>query len=230
MIFVRDAARLAAFLVLTLLAIPLTPAAVHAQGISGGTREGTIAPTPIAIPFFISEDPKLGQDVAAVVAADLGNSGLFKVLDPTSYLEQVRDVNTAPNFANWRAIQADALSVGKVSRSPDGRLVSEFRLWDVVNGKQKAGQRFATTAQNWRRIGHLIADQIYEQLTGEKGYFDTRVVYVDETGPKEKRTKRLAIMDQDGANVRLLSQGKDLVADPALQSRLPGNHLHGLPG
>jgi len=214
MIFVRYATRFALFAALIMLALPLASAQLHAQGLVGSTGQGQIAPTPIAIPFFISDDPKLGQDVAAVVAADLGNSGLFKVLDPASYLEQVRDVNTAPNFANWRAIKADALSVGKVSRSPDGRIVSEFRLWDVVNGRQKAGQRFATTAQNWRRIGHLIADQIYEQLTGEKGYFDTRVVYVDETGPKEKRIKRLAIMDQDGANVRLLSQGKDLVLTP----------------
>ena len=182
--------------------------------LEGTTTQGQIAPTPIAIPNFLGEDPKLGADVAGVVAADLGNSGLFATLDPKSFLEQIANVNAAPNFTNWRQIRADALVVGNVTRGPDGRLTSEFRLWDVVNGKQKAGQRFSTTAQNWRRIGHLIADQVYEQLTGEKGYFDTRVVYVDETGPKDKRTKRLAIMDQDGANVRLLSQGKDLVLTP----------------
>jgi TolB protein len=182
--------------------------------LEGTTTQGQIAPTPVAVPAFLSDDAKLGADVASVIAGDLGNSGLFAILPPASYLEQIRDVNAAPNFTNWRQIKADALVAGKVTRAPDGRLTSEFRLWDVVNGKQKAGQRFTTTAQNWRRIGHLIADQIYEQLTGEKGYFDTRVVYVDETGPKDKRVKRLAIMDQDGANVRLLSQGKDLVLTP----------------
>lgn len=182
--------------------------------LEGTTTQGQIAPTPVAIPVFLSDDPKLGADVAGVIAADLGNSGLFLVLPTASYLEQIRDVNAAPNFTNWRQIKADALVAGKVTRAPDGRVTSEFRLWDVVNGRQKAGQRFTTTAQNWRRIGHLIADQVYEQLTGEKGYFDTRVVYVDETGPKDHRTKRLAIMDQDGANVRLLSQGKDLVLTP----------------
>lgn len=212
----RDLSRIAS----TLLAAAVASLVVMAQPrdaraqIEGRTGQGQIAPTPIAIPVFISDDPKLGADIAGIVAADLGNSGLFKVLDPASYLDQVRDVNAAPNFANWRAIKSDALTIGRVSRSPDGRIVSEFRLWDVVNGRQKAGQRFTTTAQNWRRIGHLIADQVYEQLTGEKGYFDTRVVYVDETGPKDKRTKRLAIMDQDGANVRLLSQGKELVLTP----------------
>lgn len=184
------------------------------SALEGTTTQGQIAPTPIAVPNFLGEDPKLAADVAGVVAADLGNSGLFAILDPKSFLEQIPNVNAAPNFTNWRQIRADALVVGNVTRGPDGRLTSEFRLWDVVNGKQKAGQRFSTTAQNWRRIGHLIADQVYEQLTGEKGYFDTRVVYVDETGPKDKRTKRLAIMDQDGANVRLLSQGKDLVLTP----------------
>jgi TolB protein len=101
-----------------------------------------------------------------------------------------------------------------VTRGADGRIASEFRLWDVANGKQLAGQRFATGTQNWRRVGHIIADQIYERLTGEKGYFDTRVVFVDETGPKTKRVKRLALMDQDGANVRLLSQGQEIVLTP----------------
>ena len=99
-------------------------------------------------------------------------------------------------------------------RRADGRIVSEFRLWDVASGRQLAGQRFATSAQNWRRVGHIIADQVYQQLTGEKGYFDTHVVFVDETGPKDHRIKRLAIMDQDGKNVRLLSRGNELVLTP----------------
>jgi TolB protein len=198
------------------MATVIAASPAYAQ-LQGGTTQGQIAPTPIAIPVFVSDDPKLGADVAGVIAADLANSGLFQVLDPGSYLDKSVDVSAVPpqlNFANWRAIRADALVAGHVTRTPDGRLVAEFRLWDVVNGRQKAGQQFKTAAQNWRRTGHLIADVIYEQLTGEKGYFDTRVVFVDETGPKDKRTKRLAVMDQDGANVRLLSQGKELVLTP----------------
>lgn len=183
-------------------------------GLSGRTTQGTIAPIPIAVPLFLGDDPKLASDVANVVVGDLERSGLFSPLDRASYLEQIRDLNAAPRFPDWRAIRADALVVGRVTRGGDGRLSTEFRLWDVASGKQLAGQRFATAAQNWRRVGHIIADQVYERLTGEKGYFDTRVVYVDETGPKEKRVKRLAIMDQDGANVRLLSQGQELVLTP----------------
>ena len=126
----------------------------------------------------------------------------------------MRDVNAAPNFPDWRTIRADALVIGSVAQGGDGRIVSEFRLWDVATGRQLAGQRFATSAANWRRVGHIIADQVYQQLTGEKGYFDTHVVFVDETGPKDKRIKRLAIMDQDGKNVRLLSRGQELVLTP----------------
>ncbi len=183
-------------------------------GLRGTQRQGTIAPIPIAIPAFFGDDPNLAADISGVVASDLERSGLFQPLDPASFLEQVRDVNALPRFADWRQIRADALVVGRVVRGGDGRLASEFRLWDVTSGKQLAGQRFATASQNWRRVGHIIADQIYERLTGEKGYFDTRVVYVDETGPKSKRVKRLAIMDQDGANVRLLTQGQELVLTP----------------
>jgi len=144
----------------------------------------------------------------------LQGSGLFRPLDRASFLEQIGNVNQLPTFPNWRQIGADALVVGNVASGQDGRLTSEFRVWDTVSGKQLAGQRFSTRPQNWRRIGHLIADQVYERLTGEKGYFDTRVVFIDETGTKKKRRKRLAIMDQDGANVRLLSQGSDLVLTP----------------
>ena len=100
------------------------------------------------------------------------------------------------------------------SRQGDGRLRTEFRLWDVFGGQQLAGQQYFTSPDNWRRIAHIISDAIYERLTGEKGYFDTRVVFVDESGPKDRRVKRLAIMDQDGANVRYLTRGDDLVLTP----------------
>ena len=103
--------------------------------------------------------------------------------------------------------------VSRISNS-EGRLKAEFRLWDVLAGKQLAGEQFFTRPKDSRRIGHIIADEIYERITGEKGYFDTRIVFVDESGPKDKRVKRLAIMDQDGHNVRLLTTGQDLVLTP----------------
>jgi TolB protein len=187
---------------------------LSSEGLRGTQRQGVVAPIPIAIPTFSGDDPKLAQEVAQVLMADLERSGLFQPLDPASFLEDIRDVNALPRFPDWRQIGAEALAVGRVVRGADGRLTSEFRLWDVTSGKQLAGQRFTTGAQNWRRVGHLVADQVYERLTGEKGYFDTRVVFVDETGTKAKRVKRLAIMDQDGANVRLLTQGQELVLTP----------------
>ncbi len=191
------------------------PAAGGAGAIPDVTiSDATMKPIPVAIPELLGEDPKLAADIANVVAADLKSSGRFEPLDRAAFLEKIRDMNAAPRFTDWRAVRADGLVVGKVGRGPDGRLSAEFRLWDIAQGKQLAGQRFGTAPQNWRRIGHMIADVVYERMTGEKGYFDTRVVYVDETGPKEKRTKRLAIMDQDGANVRLLTQGQELVLTP----------------
>jgi len=189
--------------------------ATRAQAQLKGTQtEGTIAPIPIAIPLFVGDDPQLAANVSDVLQADLERSGLFRPLDRASFLEQIRDINAVPRFGDWRSVQADALVVGRIVNAGDGRVGAEFRLWDVASGKQLAGQRFSTSAQNWRRIAHMIADSVYERLTGEKGYFDTRVVFVDETGPAQNRVKRLAIMDQDGANVRLLTQGKELVLTP----------------
>lgn len=180
----------------------------------GRQTQGTIDPIPVALPVFSGSDSKMAAAIADVISNDLQGSGLFRPLDRASFLEQISNVNQLPTFPNWRQVGADALVVGNISTGEGGRLTSEFRVWDTVSGKQLAGQRFSTRPQNWRRIGHLIADQVYERLTGEKGYFDTRVVFVDETGPKKNRTKRLAIMDQDGANVRLLSQGGELVLTP----------------
>ncbi|MTI06768.1 Tol-Pal system protein TolB [Roseibium denhamense] len=178
--------------------------------------QGNIEPLPIALPPFSAEggDSRLASDMTAVIAANLRRSGLFNPLDPASYIQKNMSVNSTPRFGDWRTISAQALVTGTVIQQPDGRLRAEFRLWDVFAADQMLGQQFYTTPENWRRLAHIISDAIYERLTGEKGYFDTRIVFVDETGPKDKRVKRLAIMDQDGANIRYLTRGDDLVLTP----------------
>ncbi len=182
--------------------------------VSGEQQRGQIRPIPIAVADFLSQDPKLGADIASVMTADLVNSGLFVAIDRGAFIDRVQNINVAPNFANWRTVGAEALVVGQTGLLPDGRVQLEMRVWDVVTGKSLAGNRLAAATQAWRRIAHQAADIAYEKLTGGARYFDTRVVYVDETGPKDRRVKRLAIMDQDGANVRLLTQGRELVLTP----------------
>ena len=178
--------------------------------------QGNIEPLPIALPSFASEgaEGSVAADMTSVISADLKRSGLFNPLDPASFIQTNMNVNSTPRFGDWRQISAQALVTGTVIKQPDGRLRAEFRLWDVFAGEQMLGQQFYTTPENWRRLAHIIADAIYERLTGEKGYFDTRIVFVDERGPKDKRVKRLAIMDQDGANVRYLTKGDELVLTP----------------
>src|ERR1700692_1157759 len=179
--------------------------------------EGNFQPLPIAIPNFFGgadSDNDTAAGVTQIITANLKGSGLFLPIDPAAFLEKLASVDNVPNFPNWRTINAQALVTGRITRQSDGRLKAEFRLWDVLAGQQLAGQQYFTTPDNWRRIAHIISDAIYERLTGEKGYFDTRVVFVDETGPKDHRIKRLAIMDQDGANVRYLTRGDDLVLTP----------------
>jgi TolB protein len=183
--------------------------------------QGNFQPLPIAIPKFIGgadSGPAGGDDTAngvtQIINSNLQRSGLFAPIDPAAFLETISSVDAVPNFPNWRTINAQALVTGRVAQQSDGRLKAEFRLWDVLAGQQLAGQQYFTTPDNWRRIAHIISDAIYERLTGDKGYFDSRVVFIDETGPAERRVKRLAIMDQDGANVRYLTRGDDLVLTP----------------
>jgi TolB protein len=178
---------------------------------------GEVAPTPIAIPNFVAGSPadnEVGAGVAQVITNNLKRSGLFAPIDPAAFIDRISDSDKAPQFQNWKSINALFLVVGRVTRQTDGRLHAEFRLWDITTGAQIAGQQYTTSPEYWRRIGHIISDQIYERLTGEKGYFDSRVVFVDETGAAERRVKRLALMDQDGANVRYLTRGTDLVLTP----------------
>ncbi len=179
--------------------------------------QGNIQPIPIALPDFVggaSGDSETARNVTGIITNNLRRSGLFAPIDPAAYIEKIVNPDNVPRFPDWTAINAQALVTGRIARQNDGRLKTEFRLWDVFAGQQQAGQQYFTTAENWRRIAHIISDAIYERLTGEKGYFDTRIVFVDESGPKERRVKRLAIMDQDGAGVRYLTRGDELVLTP----------------
>jgi TolB protein len=160
--------------------------------------------------------PSLGPSAAAaeinsVITADLTNCGLFRPIDPAAFISAADANPTSPNFANWKAIGAQALVTGNVTEVGGGVRV-EFRLWDVLTGQQLQGTAY--TSPNARRIAHIMADVIYERMLGEKGYFDTRIVYVAATGPRGRQTKRLAIMDQDAANNRVLTDGSWLVLTP----------------
>ena len=179
--------------------------------------QGKIQALPIAIPDFVGDgsvDAATAREISDVVASDLRTSGLFAPIDQSAFIEKGVSRRTPCRLSTiGGSLNAQALVVGRIG-SADGRLKAEFRLWDIYSGKQLAGEQFFAQPKDARRIGHIIADTIYERITGEKGYFDTRIVFVDELGPKDKRTKRLAIMDQDGFNVRLLTTGQNLVLTP----------------
>ena len=208
-VIVRAASRLAAALALALAA----PAgALELDLTRGNTQPIRIAVTDFTGPT--AQEVQLGRDISGVVEADLKRSGLFAPVEKAAFIEKVGNFDMTPRFDDWKVINAEALVTGRVTRQPDGRLKTEFRLWDAPASQQLIGQQFFTASDNWRRVAHIIADAVYERLTGEKGYFDTRIVFVSEAGPKDRRVKRLAIMDQDGANLRYLTDGRELVLTP----------------
>jgi len=168
------------------------------------------------VPFFGESEmeTRFGADLVRVIRADLTRSGLFNVIPQEAYIQTRESVNVQPRFPDWKNINAELLVNGQVSRQSDGRLRVEFRLWDVFAEQQMMGVAYMAIPENWRRISHIIADGVFKRATGEDGYFDTRVVYVAESGPALSRVKRLAIMDQDGENHRFLTDGKALVLTP----------------
>lgn len=179
--------------------------------------QGNVEPLPVALANLVGTTPdekKLGRDIVQVVGQDLERSGLFRTIDQRAFIDTITSDKAFPLFANWRKINASGLLVGNVELAEEGQLQIEFRIWDVYTERQIIGKSYSTTKENWRRIAHLIADSIYERLTGENGYFDTRIVYIAESGPANKRIKRLAIMDQDGENHSYLTDGSSLVLTP----------------
>ena len=178
-------------------------------------NRGDVQPLPIAVPAF--GGGQVGGDISGVISANLQRSGLFRPIDPAAFIE--RDLNAAvqPRFPDWKQINAQALINGQVTVQ-GGRLVVDFRLWDVFSEQQLLGLQFTSSPENWRRVAHKISDAVYERLTGEKGYFDTRVVFVAESGARGSRAKRLAIMDQDGANPSYLTDGSYTVMTPRFSS------------
>ena len=191
-----------------LFMVALPAAALAQQPLQVDISRGNLEPVPIAIPDFIDVGGTDGRggDIAGVIAADLVSSGLFSTIDERAFIEDIQDFNLRPRFQDWRVINADALLIGQVTRQSDGRLLVGFRLWDTRLQEQMVGLQFVTAPENWRRVAHRVADAVYERLTGESGYFDTRVIYVSEgIGPRGEPVRRLALMDQDGANPSFLT-------------------------
>ncbi|WP_108483327.1 Tol-Pal system beta propeller repeat protein TolB [Oceaniglobus ichthyenteri] len=204
------------------LALALTPFAAPVFAQDGPLRiditEGVIEPLPFAVPDFIAEDGGGGEYAARLsrlIAADLAGTGLFREIPADAFITQVTQFTPSVDYANWKAVNAQALITGAVSASADGRLTVKFRVFDVFSEAQLGeGLQFQGTTNSWRRMAHKVADAVYSRITGEGGYFDSRVVFVSEQGPKNERKKRLAIMDFDGANIQYLTDSSSLVLAP----------------
>jgi len=179
---------------------------------------GNIQAMPIAISYFSIENDlkelKLQNNIPNLIAENLVNSGLFKLLNRDAYMQNPEQLNITPQFRDWRIIDAQALITGKITKKPNNKINVSVELWDVYGEKRMFGISFSSKIKSWRRISHIISDKIYERLTGEIGYFDTRIVYVSESGSQKNKKKRLAIMDQDGANHQFLTDGNSLVLTP----------------
>ena len=210
--------------IIIFLILLISPLKLHAL-IEVDITRGNLNPLPIAVSALFSDENtniafkkeikinKIGEEISLIIENNLKATGLFNPLEKKAFLQKPDVAHLKPRFEDWSLIKAQALITGKVELIND-KVRVEFRLWDVLAGREMLALAFTTVPNNWRRIGHIISDKIYERLTGEKGYFDTRIIYVSEEGPKTKRVKKLAIMDQDGFNIKYLTLGNELVLTP----------------
>jgi TolB protein len=189
---------------------PLAPAArARVLELRAG---GAFQPITVAVSDFVGDDA--ARTVTSVINNNFKRSVFLKPIDAAAAGADAAPVDRAPNLDAFRAIGAQFVLTGRAQRGGDGRVKTEFRLFDATTGQQASGSQFTADAANTRRVAHLVSDAVFTRITGEKGFFDSRVVFVDESGSKDHRRKRLAIMDQDGANVRYLTRGDDLVVTP----------------
>ena len=180
--------------------------------------EGTYEPLQTAVPDFHAIGGDVAEDyakqIADVVRNDLQSSGLFALQEASSFIQKKIEISEPPGFTVWKLTKTDALIIGQVELLENDLLQVDFRLWDIYGEGEAASERYTTKVENWRRTSHKIADRIYKRLTGELGFFDSRIVYIAETGPKTNRVKRLAMMDYDGANLKYLTEGDEIVLTP----------------
>ncbi|MGL6212128.1 MAG: Tol-Pal system protein TolB, partial [Paracoccaceae bacterium] len=199
------------------LAVGLAAISVQAAPLRIVIDEGVIEPMPFAVPDFIAENgggAEYARDISRVIAADLAGTGLFREIGSDAFISGVTSFDAPVAYNDWQAINAQALITGAVQANGD-QIVVKFRVFDVFSGEQLGdGLQFVGTPQTWRRMAHKVSDAVYSRITGEGGYFDSRVVYVAESGPKNARQKRLAVMDYDGANVQYLTDSSSIVLAP----------------
>ena len=180
-------------------------------------NSGQVEPLPIAIANFTGEEgdtSKIGMQISTVVSNNLVGSGQFKAIESAAFIAPPTNPSVRPNFTDWTPLGIKALITGSVKNINNQQIEVEFRLWDVIAETDLIGLRLSVNSKAWRRVAHIISDEIFERLSGDSGYFDTRIVYVAESGPQNKRIKRLAIMDQDGENHQFLTDGSFLVLTP----------------
>ncbi|MBM7068230.1 Tol-Pal system beta propeller repeat protein TolB [Actibacterium sp. 188UL27-1] len=201
-----------------LLALPIAPALAQDGPLRIDITEGVIEPLPIAVPTFVAENAEaqqLAQQLAQVVVDDLVGTGLFRQIPQEAFISNITSFDSPVQYADWKAINAQGLVTGSVNVGSGGRVNVKFRLFDVFAETTLGdGLQLGGSTDAWRRIAHKVADQVYSRITGEDGYFDSRVVFVSEDGPKNARQKRLAVMDQDGANVAYLTSSDSIVLAP----------------
>ena len=206
----------AVYISLSVLALILSSGPLVGQANDGPLQieisEGVPDPLPIAIAHSITTDRReneIAGRIEAVIASDLTNTGLFRVLLAESQIAQLTNIDAPVAFADWTAAGAQALLVTRVSATGT-RIRVSFRLFDVLSEESLGdGLEIVGNERDWRRVAHKIADVIYSRISGESGYFDSRVAFISETGSKDNRSKQLGLMDYDGENLRFLTTRSD---------------------
>ena len=200
-----------------ILIISLVSSQAFSEDLRIRINSGQVEPLPIAIANFTGEEggsSKIGMQISTVVSNNLVGSGQFKAIESAAFIAPPTNPSVRPNFTDWTPLGIKALITGSVKNINDQQIEVEFRLWDVIAETDLIGLRLSVNSKAWRRVAHIISDEIFERLSGDSGYFDTRIVYVAESGPQNNRIKRLAIMDQDGENHQFLTDGSFLVLTP----------------
>ena len=174
-------------------------------------RKGVVSRIPVAFLGFQPIESEI--DIGSVVENDLKLSGSFSILPNYSMGQREEDALCTPNLLLWQSYPGAMIVQGNITTN--GNIISvELKMYDAaLNKLLKTGTIYANTGK-WRSLAHKISNAIYYELTGEKGIFDTQIVFVAQSGTPLKPISRIAIIDQDGANFRFLTPPNEYCHTP----------------
>lgn len=200
-----------------ILIISLTNNILFAQQIEVSGKNYKL--TKIAINHFLTqkyEEKIIAKEIRDTVCKNLSDSGIFSIVAENNFIEQNKGSEFIPFFEAWKKINATILVNGSLTKNRKNNYTIVISIWDNILAKKILHRKITFSEKSIQKTSHIISDHIYQEIIGEKGYFDSKILYVAEKVIENKIFTRIAMMNQDGKEHKYLTNGKFISISPKI--------------